>query len=225
MRYYDLISELGVFTIISMLSQIKEDLEYVEETILEELPLVPPQEGAAYKCIREQFNYSIENIEKIQQKEHLVLVGPELIFIEMLAEYNIHSQISISVHHSLHAESLKRLFKNVPQNIKVDVIKLPEFPLNLRPDKALMIAFGFDGGSGYTLIPNVNLDILNHYTGKYFGEILLINPIAFPVFSKPNGWITVRTSKYFTKYYSPFQIQIDEESNGFENTNTDTIKI
>jgi len=225
MRYYNLILELGAFTVLSMLSHIKKSLELVKDDILEELPLVPPQEGVADKYIRENLKNAIEDIKKIKNKEHLVLVGPELIFIETLLEYNIHSQISISVHHSLNDESLLRLYKNVPRIINVDVIKLPEIPHNLRPDKALITAFGFNGGSGYTLIPNVNLDILNHYNGKYFGEILLINPIDFPVFSRPNGWITVRTSKYFTYCYNSFQHQIDGESHGFENTNTEAIKV
>lgn len=197
------IIELGFLTVFDLLASVDHNLEHYESSLLEHLPLVPIQGEDVILKIKQEFSLMINDLSSIFSKENMIMIGQEMIFFEELSKHNIIPDIDLLIHHSVSIEQYNRLIKNVPCNLNINFFRIPETPQILSPNKTTAIMFGLDSGSGLVLLPDFQVDSLTFIKKRFFGEIVLLNPIPFSVFGKPYGWRSVYSHEYFTQIYKP----------------------
>ena len=194
------IEELGPVTILAELGQLGCDLAPVRQDILRSLPVLPPAGSESDHILRLNLVSTLEGIPKLHQKPRLIVVGPELLLLEVLYKLGFDSQVLVVVSNDLDQSTLHRLSSNIPQGLSAEIIALPRVPSGIRPADSVMLAIGFDGGCGNVLVVDSTRAILNFYRGTYFGEVICLDPLGFPVLNRPQGWVTVNS--LFTQYVS-----------------------
>jgi len=191
----ELIEELGPLTVLEKLSTVKKSLALMQQEISCTLPLLPPTDGT----LRANLTNALAEIPQLHEKKRIIIVGPELLILEVMREMEFDIEILVAVDSSLPHETVARISANVPAGLSACVVQVPGVPFSIRPAEAVMIAAGFDGGIGNALVPQSTRNILNFYSSLYFGEVIMLNPLCFPVFRRPEGWVTLNKSQYFTQ--------------------------
>ena len=196
------INEIGGFTTISILSSRyrgeASSLSPVEDSLARYLPINPSLLDA-HDC-----DYStivvekINSIEGIRNKKQLIIAGAELMLLEAIACLKLDSKVYQVVDDRLPQSSLKRMRANIPTGLAGKVCSIPAIPAGLTPTNTLLLVSGFWGGGNLVLLPESVRAVLLFLQNIYFGEILLVVPFSEAIRARPEGWVTVNFSNFFT---------------------------
>jgi hypothetical protein len=93
--------------------------------------------------------------------------------------------------------TLARVANNRPSS-NVLVYRAPDFPATLRPSDACLVAFGVRRGAAFVSVPSSVLLGLRIQRGRYFKEVILVDPIGKSVKSPGSSWRQVSAGHYFT---------------------------
>lgn len=220
MKLNELIEELGFLTVLEKLSTVKGSLAFIQQEISRALPLLPPTDGKADHILRSNLASALAEIPQIYEKKRIIVVGPELLFLEVMCEMGFDIEVLVAVNTSIPNETVARISANVPAGLAARVVQVPCVPFSIRPAEAVMIVAGFDAGAGNALVPQSTRSILNFYSSLYFGEVIMLDPFGFPVFSRPDGWVTLNKSQYFTQYiFSESEREAADEDHQRHNEN------
>lgn len=203
MNLVESISEVGPLTLLVELSKVGGNLGLLREPITRALPVMLKSGNQSEEIIRTNLRDTLKNILGYSHKRRLMLVGAELLLLEVLAEMALDLEILVLLDHILPRETVLRIFLNIPANLNVQVIQAPEVPFGIKPSDSVMVAVGFEAGCGMALMLESTRSLLNFYSSVYFGEIVMLDPLQFTVLSRPEGWVTVTKSQVFTQYVLP----------------------
>lgn len=201
MELLELMRELGPLTVLAQLSTVGRDLGPLQQEVARVLPIVPPMGGEAAHILRANLAKTLAQIPELDRKHRIVVAGPELLLLEVLGDMRCDQAVIVAVDNYLSPEMVARISANIPSGLAAQVLQVPEVPPSLRPSETVMVAIGFDGGCGHTLIVESARAILNFYQSFYFGEVVLLNPLDFAVFGRAEGWVTVTSP--FTQHINP----------------------
>jgi hypothetical protein len=211
-----LIGELGPLTVLEKLSTVKKSLTLMQQDISCALPILPPTDGT----LRANLTSALVEIPQLYEKKRIIVVGPELLILEVICEMGFDIEVLVAVNTSIPNETVARISANVPAGLAARVVQIPGIPFSIRPAEAVMIAAGFDAGAGNALVPESTRSILNFYISLYFGEVIMLDPFGFPVFSRPDGWVTLNKSQYFTQcIVSKSEMEAADEDHQYYNEN------
>jgi hypothetical protein len=218
MRLTKFAEELGHLTVLCQLSTVKTDLNPIQQELADTFPLPPQAFGASDRGLRSNLVSGFGAIPYLHQKRRIIVVGPELLILEVIREIGFDHEILVAVDSFLPHETVKRISVNIPTELTARVVQVPEIPAGIRPMDTVMVAVGFDGGGGLVLVPQSTRNILQFYNPFYFGEVIRLDPLGFPVLSRAQGlgWVTLKRDEFFTQHINPAneRREVDESQSG-----------
>jgi len=198
--FEEAIQSTGYLTVMELLSNSSIETSRIQDEIVSLLPIHPS--SAIVSDLRQNLEANIDSIPNLCRKRQ-ILMPTDLMLLEVLYTTLPSIEVQILVDRFLKPEVVDRVSANIPANQKARVCQVPNIPSDISPIEAVIIAVGFDGGSGYTLIPESTRSILQYYKEFYFGEVILLDPLGFSIRTRPRGWVTVNKLQLFTQHISP----------------------
>ena len=207
MQVQTFIDELGPITVLQELSHIRQNLTILDQDLMQVLPVNPSFLKTEALNLAACLTKQVIATNKIHQKSQIIIAGPELVLLEALASTQEKLSIALALNDALPLAAKERIILNTPDTLKVKIFQIPAIPNALKPTSSIILATGFYAGSQLALIPATLRNILNFYRNFFFGEIVLINPFPFAVHARPEGWVTINISDYFTDTIGIFDHQ------------------
>lgn len=194
--------ELGPLTVLAMLSELEGSLEWVHPEILNAMPIIPSQTEDVRSLLMENMSRALDQVPHIEEKQKLIIIGPELLLLEVLQQKNCQQNIMLAVGNSLSEDAIARIIMNVPLGLHVDVFQVPRVPEHFQPRNTLMLIPGFWGGGSSVLIPQQTHQIIRFYQSYgYAGEVILLQALKQAVHHRAmEGWQTINTIDLFTHW-------------------------
>lgn len=205
------IIEIGAVTVaVEMLGR-RSDLAPIWDELSEAHPLEPIAESVYGEAVVDRLCRAIAGIDGIEDKEVVILAGPELIALEAFKKLDLGSEILVAVDRGMSDEAIKRIERNVPSGLRVTVLRdVPDRYLG--PGDAVFLAVGLQGGYRLALLPSWVASVASSYASVFSGERLLVDPLGHPVRWRRSlrsddasgpGWVTEFLETRFTGYASP----------------------
>lgn len=198
MQIQSFIDELGAVTVLQELSDTKQNLAVLDQDLMQILPIDPSFLKKEKLNLAATLAEQAVTVQKIYQKSQIIIAGPELVLLEALAATQSDLSISLALNDTLAMSAAERVTLNTPDRLNVQIYQIPSIPKALKPTNSIILATGFYAGGQLALIPVALRNILNFYRTFFFGEIILLNPFPFAVHARPEGWVTINISDYFT---------------------------
>ncbi|MBL7204171.1 MAG: hypothetical protein ISS63_07560 [Desulfobacteraceae bacterium] len=200
MELHRVAKELGPVTVMDHLHRSRVNIKPITEKICRLLPMSFMGSTADFN-FRANLAKMLKDLTELRFKRRLLLVGPELVFLEELSALRPDIQVLVAIDGSLPTDAVERICSNIPFDLNAKILPVPALPNPLGPADSVMMAVAFDGGRGLALVPDSTRSILNFYLPNYFfGEVFLLDPAGTPCFDRPEGWVTVTKSKFFTQH-------------------------
>lgn len=195
MNLDNMIQGLGALTVAELLRSVGADLSALEPELRRVLPVHPVVLANNLLTILDEL---LTGCELLHSKRKFLVLGPELLVVETLVRLYPKSMIYVVVDSSLTDSQVSLIADNVPSQASVHTVRISDHPRNLTPKDSIILAVGFDGGYNQALISITTWNMLTFFQPRYFGEFIMVNPLPFPVISRPDGWLVDNLTKLFT---------------------------
>lgn len=201
MKLQPLIHELGPLTVMAELMRTDGERWTREPEARRLLPALPAH--LADEELTVGLRAALTAIPHLDRKQRIVVVGPELLLVEALGDLGFSSTVQVALDAQLADDVCGRIAGNVPPGLTAEFFRVPSRPAVLGPVDAVVITAGFRAGYRHVLIPDSSREIVNFYKAGYLGEIILLDPVGFSVFDRPDGWSVVDAPQTFTRVITP----------------------
>ena len=118
--------------------------------------------------------------------------------LELLAQAKVELPLILAIDDLLPEISQQRIKNNIPAGLDCTVVAIPNIPEFISPQQSQLLTIGLYGGCNLALLPHSTRKLLNFYRGVFFGEYILLNPLAKALHNRAQGWVSVYMADYFT---------------------------
>lgn len=206
MKLTEVIQEVGPLSVLASLSALSADLSVLECELEQTLPVLLAQDQNTDSSIRRAIREALSAPTDLTRKHQLVLLGPELIVLEEMANVGYAGKVIIAVDSTLPAAGVQRIAHNTPPGLDCEVAQAPAFPVRIEPKTTSLLAVGLDAGCNYVRVIKETLELLAFFHLRFHGEVILLDPLGFGAgLRAPMGWTTVIRHQFFTQSRAPFQ--------------------
>lgn len=202
MRFHDLIEEVGPLTVLTTTSAAGAHPGF-DNAVRPHMPVMMTGEDAGDLRVREGLKDMLTGYGFLQ-KDFIVVLGAELIFLEVLDDMAFGGEVVLALDSTLSADTVSRIEKNVPAGLTVSTYRMPSAPLGLSPSNSAVFSIGLAANSAYAKVTISTRNLLSFYAGRYRGEINMLDPL-WP-HSTPkgaHGWVSIRIQGNVTRFLTP----------------------
>jgi hypothetical protein len=203
MHFPSLHRELGPATVAAHVIAKARDCPEILAAAAYHNPFVPVFLQNGRTKISTVFHKALAGIKTLCQKKLMILAHQELELVEVLCAHHRSTHLSIMTDATLPAAVLARMRHNLPCQCRGEIIQIPYLPNSLQPSDAMILVVGARAGSGFVLLPEPTLTALEHLLKIFWGEVVLLDPVGYPIQARGGGWMTVQEKNFFTGVASP----------------------
>ncbi len=187
------IAELGPLTVIATISDAQTKSGRATAGVGDALPVAPATGSDCGERIRQILRTAVTQLPDYQTKTCIVFPGPELVFLEALADLSFPGHVLMVLDGALDGATVERIRRNVPQRLDVSVHQLPYVPDSLSVTGTVFAVPGFECGSGYVLVTKTAVRTLGLCRSFYFGDIAFVDGVGERVYGRPatENWALV----------------------------------
>jgi hypothetical protein len=192
-------SELGPVTVASHVVAKARDCPEILAAAARHNPFVPVLLQNGRMKIGTVFNKTRSAIKRVCQKKAIILAHQELELVEILCAHYRAIHLNIMADATIPPAVLARMRNNLPSRCCAEIIQIPNLPKRLQPSEAVILAVGALAGGGYVLLHEHTLNTLEHLCRFFWGEVMLIDPVGYPIQDRADDcWLLVEGEKFFT---------------------------
>jgi hypothetical protein len=193
------IAELGPLTVIATIGDAQARVGRATAGMRDMLPVAPATGSGCGGRIRQVLRSAVTQLPDYQSKTCIVFPGPELVFLEALADLSYTGRVLMVLDGVLDNPTVERIQCNVPKGLDVSVHQLPYVPDRLGVTGTVLAVPGFECGSGYALVTKVAVRTLGLCRSFYFGDIAFLDGIGERVYGRPvtENWALISKRNAF----------------------------
>ncbi len=172
-------------------------------SVLPYMPVMLPGDEEGEIRVREALKDMLTRYDFLS-KDYLVLLGAELILLEVLDALDFEGQVLLALDSPLSEETVSRIEKNVPARMKCCAYRVPLAPVGLSPSNSTVFSIGLAANRAYANVTLATRNLLSFYAGRYLGEINMLDPIwPHSTPRRADGWVSLRIQGNVTRFLTP----------------------